>query len=112
MGRELKLLGTVKPATADGRLLVRELTLAARMAVESCRYLLWQQALAAGRTARARELSRTGLRNLARLKREFADYWPSRNKGTPQHCAGFLDWRMDDYRRDRLHYSPTESLSG
>jgi hypothetical protein len=37
-----------KPTTHSGKILALELDLAARMAAESCKIMLWQQAVAAG----------------------------------------------------------------
>jgi hypothetical protein len=36
---------------------------------------------------------------LSKMGREFAKYWPLRNKGTPAKCATFLKWRSEDYLR-------------
>jgi hypothetical protein len=109
VNRERLRLRQAKPATPSGRILIEELDLAARMAEESCRYLLWQQARAANQSADARALAKTGAANLEQIKRDFERYWTRRNKGTPSKCAGFLDWRIRDYRTGRLHYSPTEA---
>jgi hypothetical protein len=95
-----------RPATASGKILQLEFDLACRMAAESCRYMLWQQALAAGHTTRARQLARLGLRALQAIERDFNAYWPLRNKGSPAKCSPFLRWRMDDYRCGVLHFPP------
>ena len=76
-----------------------ELDLAARMAEQSCRFMLWQQAVAAGKVSAAKHLAQQGLRELQKLEKDFNAYWPLRNKATPKHCTPFLRWRMDDYRR-------------
>ena len=86
-------------AHQTGGLVLRELDLAARMAAESCRYMLWQQAGAAGKTTEAKRLARAGIRKLENLNRDFNAYWPERNKATPAHCSEFLKWRINDYRR-------------
>lgn len=83
----------------QGKVLAEELDLAARMAEQSCKFMLWQQAVAAGDDARAAEFKRKGIRELRALEKAFAAYWPHRNKGTPAKCSGFLLWRMDDYAR-------------
>jgi len=98
-----------EPASAMGRLLAEELDLAARMAGESCRYLLWQKQLASGDTQDARVTAKGGIRHLESIELDFTAYWPKRNKGTPAKCAPFLSWRIDDYRRARLHYVPEET---
>ncbi len=100
--RQRKVLRRGRPATKTGRVLVRELDLAARMAAESCRFMLWQQTVAAGRLKAASDLARRGGKELRKLEREFAKYWPVRNKATPMKCAAFLKWRRDDYLRGGL----------
>ena len=85
--------------SASGKILVRELDLAARMAEQSCQFMLWQQTVAAGKTSEAKRLAQSGLRDLYRLEKDFNAHWPSRNKATPKHCTPFLRWRMEDYRR-------------
>jgi len=94
-----------RPTTA-GAILAAELDLAARMAVQSCRIMLWQQALAGGRTALARRLAKAGIADLRNLNRDFDAAWPLRNKGTTATCSAFLRWRMEDYRRGILHFPP------
>ena len=81
-----------------GGILLRELDLAARMAAQSCQFMLWQQARAAGKNSEAKRLARTGIRELRKLEKDFNAYWPTRNKATPQHCSAFLKWRIRDYR--------------
>ena len=56
---------------APGQILAAELDLAARMAVQSCRIMLWQQALAGGRTALARRLAKAGIADLRDLDHDF-----------------------------------------
>lgn len=99
-------LRAARPATPASEVLVLELDLAARMAAQSCQIMLWQQALAAGRDSRARQMARTGIRELRDLQADFRDYWPLRNKGTPEKCSPFLRWRIEDYRRGVLHFPP------
>ena len=83
---------------AGGRRSARELDLAARMAAQSCQFMLWQQAMASGNKSAANRLARNGIRELKKLERDFNAFWTSRNKATPKHCSAFLKWRMDDYR--------------
>jgi hypothetical protein len=78
---------------------LEELDLAARMAAQSCRFMLWQQAVAAGNLKSDGKLARAGLRDLKKLEQDFARLWPHRNKATPKHSTPFLRWRMEDYRR-------------
>ena len=96
--RQRAILHRAKPSTGDHRILLRELDLAARMAAQSCRFMLWQQARAAGRTSEVKRLAQAGLCELRRLDKAFSAYWPSRNKATPRYCSAFLQWRMEDYQ--------------
>jgi hexosaminidase len=104
--RVLKSLGRRRGGSPDGKILLRELELAARMAAESCRIMLWQQALAAGKISDARRRAGEGIRRLKELARDFSAYWPQRNKGSTRHCSPWLRWRREDYRRGRLHFPP------
>ncbi len=90
-------LAKAKPLSVAGKGLVRELDLAARMAAQSCHYMLWQQAVAAGQKPKARLLAEKGVRDLKRLEKDFKANWPSRNKGTTLHCSPFLQWRINEY---------------
>jgi hypothetical protein len=80
--------------------------MAARMAVESCRIMLWQQAVVGGRASQARLMATAGIRALRELDRDFRAYWPLRNKGTTAKCTAFLRWRIQDYRRATVFYRP------
>jgi len=92
------LLGAT-PASASGKLQMRELDLAARMAEQSGKFMLWQQAVTAGNNSEAKRLARQGIRELQRLEKDFNACWPQRNKATPKHSTPFLRWRMEDFRR-------------
>ena len=81
------------------KILLQELDLAARMATQSCQFMLWQQAVAAGKISKAKKLSRVGIRELHKLEKDFNAYWPLRNKATPKNCSAFLRWRINDYCR-------------
>jgi hypothetical protein len=96
--RQRRVISHAKPASAGGKVLGRELDLAARMAAESCHYMLWQQAVASGKKAEAAQRSRRGIQALKRLDLDFGAYWPRRNKATPRHCTPFLNWRIKDYQ--------------
>ena len=87
-------------------LLTRELDLAARMAAQSCKIMLWQQTLAAGKISRTKQMAKTAIRELRELDDDFRSYWPLRNKGTPVKCSPFLRWRIHDYERGLLHFAP------
>jgi hexosaminidase len=89
------------PVSKLGKMLAAELDLAARMAIQSCRFMLWQQTLAAGRAQAAARMAKTAVVELRKIEREFARCWPMRNKATPAKCAAFLRWRIDDYQRTR-----------
>jgi hexosaminidase len=99
--RRRNVLSLAKPASDSGKTLVRELDLAARMAAQSCKFMLWQQAVAARQSVQAKLLARRGVRELNKLEQDFNAYWPLRNKGSTKHCSPFLQWRMEDYRRSR-----------
>jgi hexosaminidase len=88
-------LGTARPTL----IYAQELDLAARMAAQSCRFMLWQQAVAAGKTSEAKRLAQAGIRELQILEKDFNAFWPLRNKATPKHCSAFLRWRIQDYHR-------------
>jgi hypothetical protein len=118
--RQRAVLRRAKPSSKAGNVLLHELDLAAGMAAESCRFMLWQQALAAGKISEAKRLARTGIRELRKLEKDFNACWPLRNKATPQHCSAFLKWRIRDYRHSpglpsvsvdkaRLVYAPDEN---
>jgi hypothetical protein len=85
--------------TSKAKILALELDLAARMAAQSCQFMLWQQARAAGKISEAKRLARAGIRELQKLEKDFNTYWPLRNKAAPRHCSAFLKWRIRDYRQ-------------
>jgi len=93
------VLSRAKPNSDSGKTLARELDLAARMAEQSCKFMLWQQAVVAGKILEAKRRAQSGIRELQKLENDFNAYWPLRNKTTPKHCSPFLRWRMADYRR-------------
>jgi hexosaminidase len=97
--RQQKILARAKPKNAPGKILLEELNLAARMAAQSCKFMLWQQAVARGKKSGAKKMARRGILELQKLEKDFNAYWPSRNKATPKHCAPFLKWRIRDYSR-------------
>jgi len=102
-------IARAQPASPDAAILADELKLAARMAAASCRYMLWQQHLSAGKHARADSIARKGIKELQQIESDFENYWPLRNKVTPKKCSPFLRWRIDDYRKRRL-LKPARSL--
>jgi hypothetical protein len=106
------ILSRARPSTPLGGILVSELDLAARMAIQSCKIMLWQQALAARDASRARQLAQVAIQELRDLDRDFRAYWPLRNKGTTQKCSAFLAWRIDDYCHKRLHFPPSQARGG
>jgi hypothetical protein len=89
----------------SGIILAVELDMAARMAEQSCKFMLWQQAVAGGKITEARRRAVAGSRELRTLADDFNAFWPLRNKATPKHCAAFLDWRGQDYRPFTSHAS-------
>jgi hexosaminidase len=104
--KQRAVLAKIKSTTKAGLVLRMELDLAARMAAESCRIMLWQQALAVGNTGEARQLAKTGITALRRIERDFKAYWPTRNKATSAKCSPFLQWRTADYQLGKLHFPP------
>ena len=95
--KQRTVLLRANPNSNSGKILVEELDLAARMAEASCKFMFWQQAVAAGEKSEAKMLAEQGLRDLRDLERDFDIYWPSRNKATTKHCSPFLQWRIKDY---------------
>ncbi len=93
-----KVLERIKPESAAGKVLRDELALAARMAAQSCCFMLWQQAVAAKKSELAKRLAQQGISELKQLKIDFNAYWPRRNKATSKHCSPFLQWRMEAYQ--------------
>jgi hypothetical protein len=99
--KQRTILSHAKPKSDSGKILLRELDLAARMAAQSGKFMLWQKAVAAKRKSGAKRLARIGIRELRKLEKDFNAYWPTRNKATTKHCSAFLRWRMDDYRKSQ-----------
>jgi hypothetical protein len=97
--KQRTVLAHAKPKSDSGKVLAHELDLAARMAEQSCKFMLWQQAVAAGEKSTARLLARQSIRELQKLELDFNAYWPLRNKATTKHCSSFLKWRIEDYSK-------------
>lgn len=97
--KQRRRLARAHPQNRTGKLLLRELDLAARMAAQSCTFMLWQKNVAVGNQVAAQKLAASGIRELRALEKEFRIYWPSRNKATPRNCSPFLRWRINDYRQ-------------
>jgi hypothetical protein len=109
--RALLKVGRRHAVPPKTKILALELDLAARMAAQSCKFMLWQQAVAKqGRVGAPRrpnaaarrpyqQMARTGIRELRKLEKDFNAYWPLRNKATPQHCSALLKWRIRDYSK-------------
>jgi hypothetical protein len=107
----LRDLGRRHAVPPKSKIVLQELDLAARLAAQSCKFMLWQQAMAKqGRVGALRrpdaaarrpyqQLARTGIHELQKLDKDFNRYWPLRNKATPKHCSAFLQWRINDYRQ-------------
>jgi hypothetical protein len=100
--KQRAVLRRAKPSSKTGNVLLQELDLAARMAAQSCQFMLWQQAQAAKNHSEAKRLAHTGIRELRKLEKDFNACWPLRNKATPQHCAAFLKWRIRDLLEFKL----------
>ena len=97
--KQRTVLLSAKPKLDSGKILAVELDLAARMAEQSCKFMLWQQSVAAGEKSEAKKLAQQGVRELKKLEKDFNALWPLRNKATTKHCSPFLKWRMEDYSR-------------
>jgi len=92
--KQRKVLALAKPKSDLKKILAAELDLAARMAEQSCKLMLWQQAVAAGKKSEAKLLAQRGVRELRKLEKDFNAFWRLRNKGTTKHCSPFLQWRI------------------
>ncbi len=92
-------LGRRHAVPPELKILAQELDLAARMAAESCHFMLWQQAVATGKISTAKKLAQRGVRELEKLDKDFNAYWTLRNKATPKHCSPFLQWRISELRQ-------------
>ena len=96
--KQRTILARAKPKSDSGKILACELDLAARMAGQSCRFMLWQWAVTDGKPSAAKRLAQQGIHALRKLEKDFNSYWPLRNKATPKHCSPFLKWRTEDYQ--------------
>ena len=94
--RQRKILMKARPKTAEGRTLQAELEVAARMAEQSCKYMLWQQTAAAGKAKLAKELAQKNLRELAAVEKDFRRLWRLRNKG--RKFGEFFGWRREEMK--------------
>ena len=100
--KQRAVLSRAKPNSDLGKILAVELDLAARMAEQSCQFMLWQQAVAAGKKQTANALARQGIRELRKLEKNFNACWPLRNKATTKHCSPFLQWRIQELLASKL----------
>jgi hypothetical protein len=91
-----KIFAGAQPKSNPGIILAHELDLAARMAAQSCKFMLWQQAVAAGKKSQAKLQAQKNIRELSKLEKDFNACWPLRNKATTKHCSQFLQWRMEE----------------
>jgi hypothetical protein len=92
--KQRKVLAGSRPKSDSGKILAAELDLAARMAAQSCQFMLWQQAVVAGNNSDAKLLAHQCVRDLRKLEQDFNAHWPLRNKATTRHCSPFLQWRI------------------
>jgi hexosaminidase len=106
------VLHRARPETREGALLAAELDLAARLAGQSCKYMLWQQAVAAGCAPEARRMARRASAELRELKKELMACWSKRNKTNGRAAAACLDWRLADYKSGVLHFPPKAARAG
>jgi len=105
------ILARIKLSHRRAEMFRLELDLAALMSEESCRIMLWQQALATGRKTLARKMAKDGIKRLREIDHDYDRYWPVRNKGTTAKSSGFLKWRMEDYRSGTLAFPPEVALN-
>src|SRR5271154_1005233 len=89
-------LGQRHAVSPKAKILALELDLAAQMAEQSCKFMLWQQSVAAGKKSESKRLAKKGVRELRQLEKDFNAYWPLRNKATTKHCSPFLQWRIKE----------------
>jgi hypothetical protein len=94
-----KLKSAALNRVAATKIHAHELDLAARMAAQSCKFMLWQQTIPSGKALKAKRLARIGIRELRKLEKDFNGFWSLRNKATAKHCSTFLQWRINDYQR-------------
>ncbi|HZL13323.1 MAG TPA: family 20 glycosylhydrolase, partial [Verrucomicrobiae bacterium] len=94
--RQRKILARAKPKSDSVSVLTHELNLATRMASQSCKFMIWQQAVTAGKKSEAKLLAQKSIHELQKLQKDFNAYWPLRNKATTKHCSPFLKWRMEE----------------
>jgi hypothetical protein len=92
------ILSHSKTGSVFGKMLAAELDLAARMAEQSCKFMLWQQTVTAGKKLAAKKMAEHGVLELRKLEKDFNACWPLRNKATTRHCSPFLQWRIKDYQ--------------
>jgi hexosaminidase len=97
--KQRQILAKVKLSGKIKKNLKHELDLAARMALESCHFMLWQKKIAVGKKTLAKKMAKDSIIRLKKLEKDFNAYWPSRNKGTTMHCSSFLQWRIEDYSK-------------
>jgi hypothetical protein len=97
--KQRKILARSKPKSDSGKILARELDLAARMAAQSCQFMLWQQAVTAGKRSRVKLQAQKNICELRELEKDFIAYWPLRNKATTKHCSPFLKWRIEELNK-------------
>ena len=94
--KQRAVLSGAKPASSSGKILLYELDIAARLAEQSCHYMLWQQAVIAGKKSQAAHLARQTISELKNIEKDFKIIWPLRYKATPKHSTPFLQWRTDE----------------
>jgi hypothetical protein len=98
--KQRAVLQRAKPTSDSGKILMRELDLAAQMAAQSCKFMFWQQLVVVGNKSAAKVLAQRCIRELRELEKDFSVYWPLRNKATTKHCSPFLQWRIEELRKN------------
>lgn len=107
-----EVLRRARGVSDSAKVLHAELDLASRMAVQSCKIMLWQQALADGRATAARKMAKKGIADLRELEADFTAYWPARNKGVALKHWPMFKWRIDDFRKGILRFAPDVAKIG
>jgi hypothetical protein len=98
--KQRAVLQRAKPTSDSGKILMRELDLAAQMAAQSCKFMFWQQLVVVGNKSAAKVLAQRCIRELRELEKDFSAYWPLRNKATTKHCSPFLQWRIEELTKN------------
>jgi len=103
--KQRAVLRRARPSTKAAGILRTELDLAARMAAQSCKIMLWSRRLPQGRWPSRCAWPKRAWMSCATLS---AISMPTGRRETraPAKCSAFIQWRMHDYRGSVLHFPP------